>query len=97
MDILPACMPNSFDKENIKIPEKALKDWSLGNPKGFANWFLNIANSVEKPMLREFSTVLLEAKVETEPLPEELYFKSLRKYVINGVNIGSSVQYNSMP
>lgn len=76
MDILPACMPNSFDKENIKIPEKAMKDWSLGNPKGFANWFLNIANSVEMPMLRKYSTVLLEAKVETEPLPEELYLKT---------------------
>ncbi len=76
MDILPACMPNIFDKKNIKIPEKALKNWSSGNPKGHENWFLNIANSVEKSMLREFSTVLLEAKVETEPLPEELYFKT---------------------
>ena len=75
MDILPACMPNGFDKENIKIPEKALNDWSFGNPKGHANWFLNIANSAEKPMLRQYSSVLLEAKVETEPLPEELYFK----------------------
>lgn len=76
MDILPACMPNSFDKENIKIPEKALRDWSIGNPKGFANWFLNIANSVEMSMLRKYSTVLLKAKVKTEPLPEELYFKT---------------------
>lgn len=76
MDILPACMPNSFDKENIKIPEKALKDWSLGNPKGFAKWFLEIANSVELSMLRMYSTELLEAKVETEPLPEELYLKT---------------------
>ncbi|GGD30454.1 nucleotidyltransferase domain-containing protein [Flavobacterium orientale] len=76
MDILPACMPNSFDKENIRIPEKELRNWSYGNPKGHANWFLNIANSVEKPMLREFSSVLLEAKVETEPLPEELYLKT---------------------
>lgn len=76
MDILPACMPNSYDKENIHIPEKALKNWSSGNPKGFGNWFLNIANSAKQPMLRQYSQILLEAKVEAEPLPEELYFKT---------------------
>lgn len=76
MDILPACMPNEYDKENIHIPEKALKSWSSGNPKGFANWFLKIANSVETSMLRQYSNVLLEAKVETEPLPDELYLKT---------------------
>lgn len=76
MDILPACMPDSIDKEKIKIPEKALRNWSSGNPKGFANWFLNVANSVDAPLLRMYSKVLLEAKVETETLPEELYFKT---------------------
>lgn len=76
MDILPACMPNNFDKEKIKIPEKALKNWSCGNPKGFANWFLNIANSMDTSLLRMYSEVLLKAKVETEPLPEELYMKT---------------------
>lgn len=76
MDILPACMPNSYDKKNIHIPEKALKNWSSGNPKGFGDWFLNIANSVKQPILRQYSQLLLEAKVETEPLPEELYFKT---------------------
>lgn len=76
MDILPACMPNNWDKENIRIPEKALKGWSLGNPKGYGNWFLDIANSVKQPMLRQYSQMLLEAKVEAEPLPEELYLKT---------------------
>lgn len=76
MDILPACMPNYIEKEIIKIPEKALRDWSSGNPKGFGNWFLNIANSVQTTMLKQYSSVLLEAQVETEPLPEELYLKT---------------------
>lgn len=76
MDILPACMLNELDKENIQIPEKALKNWSSGNPKGFANWFLEIANSVETPMLRTYSQMLVEAKIETEPLPDELYLKT---------------------
>ncbi|MGE9313214.1 nucleotidyltransferase [Niabella sp. CJ426] len=76
IDILPACMPNVNEKEVIMIPEKALKSWSSGNPKGFANWFITIANSVSQSMLRKFSTVLLEAQIETEPLPEELYLKT---------------------
>lgn len=76
MDILPACMPTHFEKQKIAIPEKRLRDWSSGNPKGFANWFLTIANSVQKPMLKMYSQVLLEAKVESEPLPKELYEKT---------------------
>ncbi|MEQ8574481.1 MAG: hypothetical protein RIB63_10490, partial [Fulvivirga sp.] len=51
MDILPACMPDALEKEMIKIPEKALKDWSSGNPKGYAKWFLVIANSVQESLL----------------------------------------------
>ena len=76
MDILPACMWNSYDKEKIAIPEKLRKNWSSGNPKGFANWFLTIANSVPKSMLKSYSEFLLEAKIETEPLPDELYLKT---------------------
>lgn len=76
MDILPACMPDGYEKNKIAIPEKHLQRWSSGNPKGFAEWFLNIANSVESSMLRSYSQILLEAKVESEPLPNELYFKT---------------------
>lgn len=76
MDILPACMPSYYEKQKIAIPEKKLKEWSSGNPKGFADWFLNIANSVQRPMLRMYSQVLLEANVESEPLPSELYEKT---------------------
>lgn len=76
MDILPACMPNYIDKEMIQIPEKALKNWSSGNPKGFAKWFEKASISAKEPMLRKFSSSLLEAKVDAEPLPEELYLKT---------------------
>ena len=76
MDILPACMPDTFDREMIRIPEKALKDWSSGNPKGFAKWFLDIAKSVKDPLLLRYAEVLLKAQVETEPLPEGLYEKT---------------------
>lgn len=76
MDILPACMPTYFEKERIAIPEKMLSSWSSGNPKGFSEWFLRISNSVQEPMLRAYAQILLEAKVESEPLPDELYLKT---------------------
>lgn len=76
MDILPACMPNSFEKEAIKIPEKALKNWSSGNPKGFSVWFLSAANTASEPLLRKNFDSLVKAQVETEQLPQEVYFKT---------------------
>ncbi len=76
MDILPACMPHGSEMQEIKIPERELRTWSSGNPKGFAEWFLQIANSVRDPLLKLYSDALLEARVETEPLPEDLYLKT---------------------
>lgn len=76
MDILPACMPNSFEKEAIKIPEKALKNWSSGNPKGFSVWFLSAANTASESLLRKNFDSLVKAQVETEQLPQEVYFKT---------------------
>jgi len=76
MDILPACMPDHFQRERIKIPEKALKSWSSGNPKGYAIWFLGVAAKAKKTLLQEYSHILLKAQVETESLPAELYLKT---------------------
>ena len=76
LDILPACMPNTFEKELIKIPEKALDEWSSGNPKGFSKWFIDIAQSVGETLLQKSELILLEAQIETEPLPVGLYEKT---------------------
>src|SRR5699024_8095450 len=76
MDILPACMPNEFEKFAIKIPERTLKNWSSGNPRGFAEWFKRIANSADEPVLMRFANSLIKAEVETEDLPNELYLKT---------------------
>lgn len=76
IDILPACMKNEYDYERISIPEKALNSWSSGNPKGFANRFLNNANSVKKSVLKLFSDTLIKAQVESEPIPKEIYKKT---------------------
>lgn len=71
IDILPACMENTNDRQKIAIPEKKLASWSFGNPKGFAEWFLKLANSVEQSMLSGFAKALNEAKIESEPLPDD--------------------------
>lgn len=76
MDILPGCMPDLFQNEMIMIPENALKSWSSGNPKGFSNWFIEIAETVKEPFLKRYSDVLLKAQVESERLPEEVYLKT---------------------
>ncbi|MCO5286979.1 MAG: nucleotidyltransferase [Chitinophagaceae bacterium] len=76
MDILPGCMPNHFEKEMIKIPEKGTGNWSSGNPKGFSGWFLNVASKVGEPMLKKYERYLLKSQIETEELPKELYLKT---------------------
>lgn len=76
MDILPACMQTIYDFEKIAIPEKALNSWSSGNPKGYANRFMQRAQSVKVSMLKKFSSDLIKASLETEPLPDDFYDKT---------------------
>lgn len=77
IDILPGCMVEYEDGNRIAIPEKKLKSWSSGNPRGFGDWFLNIADSYESFMLESFADKLVKAQVEAEPLPESnLYTKT---------------------
>ena len=77
IDILPGCMVEYEDKNRIAIPEKKLKSWSSGNPRGFGEWFLAKADSYESFILESFSNDLVKAQVEAEPLPEtDLYTKT---------------------
>jgi len=77
IDILPGCMVTEDDRNRIAIPEKKLKSWSSGNPRGFGDWFLNLAQSPGQFMLKSFSDSLIKAEVESEPLPDtNLYTKT---------------------
>ena len=78
MDILPGCMRTLYDREQIAIPEKSMKSWSSGNPKGFSKWFLDIANSSRRSMLMRLrEQLILEAKIEREELPnDDVYSKT---------------------
>lgn len=76
IDILPGCMVSNDDKNRIAIPEKNLKSWSSGNPKGFAEWFNDVSSSPEQYLLKSFSDSLLKAEIEAEPLPKDAYEKT---------------------
>ena len=52
IDILPGCMVDLNDTNRIAIPEKKLHGWSPSNPRGFCNWFLEIAESQEHYLLK---------------------------------------------
>ena len=77
IDILPGCMIELDDRNRIAIPEKKLNSWSSGNPRGFGDWFLTIADSHQSFMLETFARTLIKAEVEGEPLPDsDLYLKT---------------------
>lgn len=60
MDILPACPNGAYEKDgNVKVPDRAAREWKDSNPKGYAEWF-----SGKSLLIREFA-----AKIEMQPLP----------------------------
>lgn len=77
MDILSGCKITS-DGTRLMIPnDKTLMDWSRTDPKGYDAWFKNISEKHKSQfMLTERFVMLTEAKVETEDLPKDVYFKS---------------------
>jgi len=68
MDILPACPVILHDTGGcVKVPDRKEEDWKDSNPKGYANWFDEIASHYE-PVF-EYST-LLEKAAEIDKLPD---------------------------
>jgi len=76
MDILPASLARGNDEEVIIFQDRKLNSLFKGNPKGFATWFLGKANSLTSSVLQRFRNAMIESKVDTEPLPEDLYTKT---------------------
>lgn len=76
IDILPGCMPNYLERMVIKIPERALLDWSSGNPKGFAEWFQILSEKGKESVLRSFWRDSIKFKLNTEELPSDIYAKT---------------------
>lgn len=74
MDILPGCMVLETDLNNIYVPDRELKGWAAGNPKGYAEWFLAIANTVQAPLLQTYYRNLIELRADVEDLPDDEYY-----------------------
>lgn len=75
MDILPGCMLVITDEKNIMVPDRELRGWTISNPKGYAEWFLNVANLSKTPELENYYRTLFELKAEVQELPEDDFFK----------------------
>lgn len=75
MDILPGCLVFTIDDNNLKVPDRELKDWSDSNPKDLAKWFLSVANTVKQSMLKTYRHELIELRAEIQDLPEDDFYE----------------------
>lgn len=75
MDILPGIQQEYWDKDKIRIPDRELGHWVSSNPRGYANWFLDKANTV--------TSSILEKALRAENLPTDnfKYKKPLQRAV----------------
>ena len=85
MDVLPGCIVITGDSK-IMVPDRELSSWTSSNPKGYANWFTQKAETVSSSSLnkafRTFSA-LNEAKAEQEELPnDDIYSKEPLKRAV---------------
>lgn len=77
MDILPGCII-TVNNHRLMIPEDEHRiSWSRTHPKGYAEWFKEIAERNKSSfLLQERYNLMLEAKIETEDLPLDIYLKT---------------------
>jgi len=65
LDVLPARPAFRLGSTRLWVPDRELRSWSMSDPKGYASWFLGIAEDERDRILGN-----------TEPLPE---FKSVEE------------------
>ncbi|MFT3979594.1 MAG: nucleotidyltransferase [Ferruginibacter sp.] len=75
MDIMPGCIKFVVGDNSIKVPDRELKNWVDSNPKGFIEWFLTRAKSVNKPtLLQEYKQRLITLRAEVTDLPDDEFY-----------------------
>jgi hypothetical protein len=81
MDILPGIQENAFDENKIKVPDRELGDWVSSNPRGFAGWFMDKANSVKMSLLEKaFSAEKLPADSFKHKKPLQRAVQLIKRY-----------------
>lgn len=63
MDILPGIQENEWSEDMIRVPDRELGTWVSSNPRGYAQWFIDKANSVRES--------ILEKALRAEKLPTD--------------------------
>ena len=53
MDILPGTQENDWSEDMIRVPDRELGRWVSSNPRGYAKWFIDKANSVRESILEK--------------------------------------------
>ncbi len=76
MDIMPGCIKFIIGGNELKVPDRELKNWTDSNPKGFADWFLNRAKTIkEKSILQKYrNQIVVELRAEVQDLPEDEFY-----------------------
>ena len=97
MDILPGIQEFSYDKDTIKIPDRELHGWTSSNPRGYAEWFLEKADSVKILLLEKAfaqEDLNLEEFAKKQPLKRAVqllkmyrneYFKKNQEYSTSSI------------
>lgn len=77
MDVLPGCII-SINNNRLMISEDERRiSWSRTSPKEYAAWFKEIAERDKSSFLLQARyNLMLEAKIETEDLPLDIYLKT---------------------
>lgn len=63
MDILPGIQEYEWDEDRLCVPDRELGTWVSSNPRGYAKWFIERANTVK--------VSLLEKAIRAENLPAD--------------------------
>ena len=53
MDILPGCQEKIQNEDVIVLPDRELKEWLISNPRGYAKWFLEKAETIRLTLLEK--------------------------------------------
>ncbi|MBI1227805.1 MAG: hypothetical protein GC192_21400 [Bacteroidetes bacterium] len=63
MDVLPGCQISEFNRNQIRIPDRALDMWVFSNPRGFAKWFLDQTNLARETLLEKAYAELRQEQI----------------------------------
>lgn len=75
MDIMPGCIKLVVGDNNIKVPDRELKNWVDSNPKGFVDWFLGKAKTIRtRSLLEEYKRHLDILRAEVQDLPNDDFY-----------------------